>query len=63
MTFNKIFLDQCSKRLKTEYMGKRKSNMNYSVVFSVGSCNRLAAFPLILLIKFGTCHYILKNRQ
>lgn len=44
-------------------MGKRKSKINYSVVFSVGSCNRLAAFPLILLIKFGTCHYILKNRQ
>lgn len=44
-------------------MEKRKSKINYSVVFSVGSCNRLAAFPLILLIKFGTCHYILKNRQ
>lgn len=44
-------------------MGKRKSKINYSVVFSVGSCNRLAAFPLILSIKFGTCHYILKNRQ
>lgn len=41
-------------------MGKRKSKINYSAVFSVGSCNRLAAFPLILLIKFGTCHYILK---